>query len=177
MIRHYLNLARIENDELEPVKTDLALAEDVVRPVLEALDADREARQMTFENRIPEGVFLHYDKNMAFEIFENLMSNAVKYGRVGGLVTLECKTDGDLVECAVRNEGEGIPPERIGDLFRKFSRVEKEKTGQKPKGTGLGLFITKRIIEAHGGTIVADSKAGDWTEFRFTLPRAAKTTT
>lgn len=174
MIRHYLNLARIENDELEPVKTDLSLVEDVVAPVIDALDADREKYQMKFENQIPSDIRLHYDKNMLFEVFENLMSNAVKYGREGGLVTLDCTPKGDLVECAVRNEGEGIEPDRLKDLFQKFSRVEKEKKGQKPKGTGLGLFITRKIIETHGGTIVADSKAGEWTEFRFTLPRSTE---
>lgn len=72
---------------------------------------------------------------------------------------------------AVRNEGNGVPPERIPLLFEKFARVESDPAIRREKGTGLGLFITKHIIEAHGGKIEVESKPSEWIEFRFRLPR------
>jgi two-component system OmpR family sensor kinase len=72
----------------------------------------------------------------------------------------------------VRNEGEGIPAERRSELFQKFSRIELGEPKKSSRGTGLGLFISKKIVESHGGAISADSEPGRWTEFRCTLPLA-----
>ena len=77
-----------------------------------------------------------------------------------------------MVEFRVRNEGEGIPADKLGLLFRKFSRLETSRGIRRQKGTGLGLFITRNIVEAHGGTIEAESVPDQWTAFRFTLPAA-----
>jgi two-component system NtrC family sensor kinase len=173
MVRHYLNLARIENGEMSPVPTRLSVLPEVLKPILESAEADAEARHMKVENRVGPDVALQADINMVREVFENLVSNAVKYGREGGTITLAARDDGAFVEFSVRNEGEGIPPERLGELFQKFSRLESMQAAKRQKGTGLGLFITKSIVEAHGGRIEPRSQPGEWVEFVFTLPRAA----
>jgi two-component system NtrC family sensor kinase len=172
MVRHYLNLARIENGELEPVCADVDVGADILQPLLEAIDAEVRARGVKVENGVPAGVVVHADRNMLREVFENLLSNAVKYGRDGGAITVAATKGAGGVSFAVRNEGAGIPADRMGQLFQKFSRLEGTDGARRQKGTGLGLFITKSIVEAHGGTIEARSKEGEWAEFIFTLPLA-----
>jgi signal transduction histidine kinase len=70
----------------------------------------------------------------------------------------------------VRNDGGGIAPEQKEKLFRKFSRLGGPPGDNAQKGTGLGLFIVKQIVEAHGGTVSVESDPGHWAEFRFSLP-------
>jgi two-component system NtrC family sensor kinase len=168
MVRHYLNLSRIENGELQPMPAKVALQEDVLQPLLLALEPDAEARHMQLQNLLPP-VAIHGDASMLREVFENLVSNAIKYGREGGIITLGAKRFDRFMEFAVRNTGEGIPADRLDKVFQKFSRLT---TGaqSRQKGTGLGLFITKAIVEAHGGRIEVENHPGEWIEFRFTLP-------
>ncbi len=170
MVRHYLNLSRIENSELQPVKSRVDVDEEIVAPILESMEAELSGKDMRVNNDIGKDTVVFADKNMVREVFENLISNAYKYGREGGSIHLVSKQVDDYVEFRVRNEGEGIPPERMGELFKKFSRLEESDTAKKQKGTGLGLFITRNIVEAHGGVIRAESEPGEWTELIFTLP-------
>jgi two-component system NtrC family sensor kinase len=171
MVRHYLNLSRIENGELLPVRSHFAVLPDVLTPVLEGMEADLESRTMKVRNNIAADVVLHADVNMVREVFENLIGNAIKYGRDGGALEISARPLDGFVEFVVRNEGDGIPPDKIGNLFQKFSRIESTDRDRAKRGTGLGLFITKNIVEAHGGRICAESRIGEWTEFIFTLPR------
>lgn len=170
MIRHYLNLSRIENGVLEPVKTKVAVLEDVIKPIIENVEPDLQNRKMILTNRISEEIPLYSDLNMSREVFENLISNAVKYGRDGGKIAISCERKNGFVEFSVGNEGEGIPSDKLESVFQKFSRLEEQQSTRRQKGTGLGLFITKHIVEAHGGKIEVVSKPNEWTEFRFTLP-------
>jgi signal transduction histidine kinase len=171
MVRHYLNLSRIENGELKPVPTRVAVLDEIVRPLLETFEADLQARSMRLENAIGGEVLLRCDMNMAREVFENLVSNGIKYGRDGGLLSLAATGSDGFVEFAVRNEGPGIPAEKLQTVFQKFTRIEDDQHIRRQKGTGLGLFITRHIVEAHGGRIEAASRVNEWAEFRFTLPR------
>ncbi len=172
MIRHYLNLARIESGEIQPVPARVAVREDVIAPILASLETEIVAKKMQVEDLIGPKLILHSDPNMTHEVFENFLSNAVKYGRPGGLISLHCHCNGQWAEFAVRNQGEGIPPERRAELFQKFSRIDLGESKKAPRGTGLGLFISKKIVESHGGTVTVDSEVGQWTEFRCTLPLA-----
>lgn len=170
MIRHYLNLARIENNEMMPVRTRVLFLEDVIAPVLDAHDLEFTERELLVDYDIPKKLELDVDVNMIREVFENLVSNAVKYGREKGTISIAAKVVADMLHCSVRNDGDGIPEAKMALLFRKFSRLHDEPSAAKAKGTGLGLFITRRIIEEHGGHIDADSEPGKWAEFRLTLP-------
>ena len=170
MVRHYLNLSRIEKGEMKPARTRVQVVQDVLDPLLLSHEPEFERRRVRVANSIPDDLALSADLNMTREVFENLVGNAVKYGREGGEIALTCEREGDMVLFRVRNEGEGIPPERLPALFKKFSRIEDLHASGKQKGTGLGLFITRTIVEAHGGRIEADSEAGAWAEFTFTMP-------
>lgn len=170
MVRHYLNLSRIENNEVQAVCSRVAVIDDVLKPLLDAFEADFTANHMSVSNGIAQDVILNADANMVREIFENLISNAVKYGRQGGCLSLTANRLNDFVEFTVRNDGEGIPEDKCSDVFQKFTRLNTSEAAKRIKGTGLGLFITKHIIEVHGGKISVHSKAGEWAEFVFTLP-------
>ena len=172
MVRHYLNLSRIETGELKPHLTRVDVLNDVAKPLLENYSGDIESQRMRVDNRIAPDAVLNADLNMVREVFENLISNAIKYGREGGILTLESSKAENMIRFAVRNEGEGVPEDKLDKVFEKFTRLDSGPATAQARGTGLGLFITRTIVEAHGGKIVVESKAGEWIEFRFSLPAA-----
>lgn len=171
MVRHYLNLARIENGDLAPIKTKMDVADDVLDPMLDSFDSAIKEKQMKLENRVPNGILIEADSNMVREVFENMVSNAVKYGKEGGIIKLYAEEPADgMVKFHVWNEGEGISAENRDNLFRKFSRLEGQTNVKRQRGTGLGLFISRNIVETHGGSIDVASEPGQWTDFYFTFP-------
>jgi signal transduction histidine kinase len=104
------------------------------------------------------------------EVLSNLVSNAVKYSPGGGTVWVGGRVDGGGVTVYVADQGIGIPPEEQSRIFDRFHRVE---TGlhRRTEGTGLGLYLVKAIVEAHGGRVWVESAPGRGSIFMFTLPR------
>jgi PAS domain S-box-containing protein len=103
------------------------------------------------------------------EVLTNLVENAIKYSPGAGKVTIAGEYNQDSVKVSVIDEGMGIPPEDLGRLFQKFQRVDKGAS-RKIQGTGLGLYICKAVIEAHGGKLEVSSQVGKGSRFSFTLP-------
>lgn len=169
MIKNYLDLSRLEKGELEVNKRQISLYTQVVTPVLKGLERELQERQMVLENRIPEYLTLNADGNLLRIVYDNLLSNAIKYGREGGAVVLDARENDGQVTLGVRNDSEGIPPEKMPLLFKKFSRLDSPEYASK-KGTGLGLYICKEIVEKQGGEIWVDSEMRKWVKFSFTLP-------
>ncbi|MEP7273135.1 MAG: HAMP domain-containing sensor histidine kinase, partial [Acidobacteriota bacterium] len=99
------------------------------------------------------------------QVFQNLISNSVKYTRDGEIRVEAHELADGAVECFVSDNGSGIPEERIEKVFEKL-----ETDPEKP-GTGLGLAIVKKVVEAHGGHVEVESKLGEGATFRFTLPK------
>lgn len=173
MVRNYLDLSRLEQGELVVSKRHLDLRKAIVLPALESLDRQVHERSMAVENRIPEGLVVNADPTLLRIVFDDLLSNATKYGREGGTIALDAEESDDAVILSVRNDGEGIPAEKKPLLFQRFSRLDTPGATGK-KGTGLGLYICREIVEKHGGRIWADSKAGEWVKFSFALPNGIK---
>ena len=111
------------------------------------------------------------DHHKLEEILINLIDNAVKYSEAGSRVEVSIAGDGPDVKVSVRDHGEGIPPEEIPNLFQKFARIASPSTSEIP-GTGLGLYIVKGFVVAHGGRVWVDSVLGEGSTFSFTLPVA-----
>jgi two-component system, NtrC family, sensor kinase len=173
MIKHYLDLSRLEKGELRVNKRAANLCPEVIEPALQGLMAALEDKQMTIQNCVPDPLELFCDPNLLRIVYDNLVSNAIKYGKNGGVVVLGAEiVDGEAI-LSVLNEGDGIAADKLSFLFQKFSRIENARHAGK-KGTGLGLFICKEIVEQHGGRISAESEEGRWTRFNIVLPRGAQ---
>ncbi|WP_169334313.1 sensor histidine kinase [Rubritalea marina] len=111
------------------------------------------------------------DASRMKQVFINLLSNAIKYNREGGTIRLELGVDGESWVLKVADSGKGISQEHLQHLFDRFYRVEAARTG-KEGSTGLGLAITKAIVEAHGGAILAESEVGSGSCFTLRVPLA-----
>lgn len=118
------------------------------------------------EGRIPK-VLMDADKIRI--VFQNLIENGLKYGKKGGTVTIETEPAGDFLEVRVADNGIGIGEHDKNKIFERFFRAENAKA-KSAAGTGLGLYMTKRIIEEHGGTIWFESEQKKGTTFHFTIP-------
>jgi signal transduction histidine kinase len=104
-------------------------------------------------------------------VITNLVNNAIKYGTEGTEIVLEIVNEGDRTVFSIKNHGVGISQKDIDEkLFNKFSRL-KQKGTEGVKGSGLGLYICRKIIEKHNGKIWAESVEGSWVKFSFSIPR------
>lgn len=110
----------------------------------------------------------HWDRDRLEQVLNNLVSNAIKYSPQGGTVTVGAHHDDGRIVVFVRDEGVGIPEEDQQHLFERFYRGVNEM--HDVKGLGLGLYVTQRVVDAHGGEVRVRSKEGEGSEFSFTLP-------
>ncbi|WP_047306090.1 ATP-binding protein [Pseudomonas fluorescens] len=112
---------------------------------------------------------IHADPERLFQVLSNLVGNAIKFTPMQGKVGVVAMSDGEQIVFSVRDSGEGIPADQLPFIFDRYWTL---KEGN-PNGTGLGLYITQGIIQAHGGKIEAHSEPGKGSEFRFSVPRAS----
>lgn len=119
---------------------------------------------------VPDEIFGYYDSDKLDKIIYNLLSNAAKYNKPGGFVQLNLNygKDKSCIELAVKDNGSGISPERQKSLFKRF--YEGDYRRYNTIGTGIGLSLTKDLVELHGGSIRVDSEEGKGTTFFVTLP-------
>ena len=113
-------------------------------------------------------ILVNTDKMRLKQILINLVSNAIKYNETGGVVTLECTTFPDEIEISVADTGAGMHPRQLKKLFEPFGRLTSDKSYV--EGTGLGLIISKQVIESLGGSLVVKSVVGEGSEFSIRLP-------
>ncbi len=165
LISEILDLARIESGRmaitLESVELAPLLDEcvDMIMPM-----ANERHILIKDEINLGEKVFRVYaDRTRLKQVLLNLMSNAVKYNHQEGMLTLSCDSAGGVVRLNVADSGRGIPPERIGELFKPFSRLDADKS--QIQGTGVGLAVTKSLMELMGGRIGVESEAGRGSVF------------
>ncbi|PDV98867.1 ATP-binding protein [Candidatus Chloroploca asiatica] len=141
------------------------LASDVVRSF-----APTAGEQFEFELRFPEDMPpVQGDYERIRQVLANLVSNAVKYSPEGGMIRIGGWPDGNHAICYVSDQGVGIAPEEQEAIFRRFYRID-TRLRRETQGSGLGLFLTRAIIEAHGGRIWVESQIGKGSRFSFTLP-------
>ena len=172
LIKDLLDFSKIEAGKMVQYKEPLSLAEVIPR-VVEAMKADAEGKNIRIEILHPlSSSIIQADQNSMEGIFNNLISNAIKYTPDGGRVTIGLDDDEGFVKVSVADTGIGIKGEDIPRIFDKFYRVKSSDTRQ-IVGTGLGLSIVKSIVDAHMGTISVESTEGKGTTFSVLLPKAA----
>ena len=168
MVDDLLDLSRIESGrvELHAVPTSIAVLVDDALQNCRG-EADAKNVKLSVESALPD-VKLLVDRDRVEHVFSNLITNAVHYTPDNGTVSLAGQVVDGFVRFSVTDAGKGIAPEFHERIFEKFFRVP--DGARKGKGTGLGLYIAKEIVRAHGGEIGVDSEVGKGAKFWFTLP-------
>ena len=173
LIDDLLSLSRLEmKSYVKPgVKVDLRQTVEAVIASLAPLAAQI---GVAIERDFPEGaVEVHGDRDELFQVFQNLLENACKYGQAGGRVIVSMRRSTEAgepeIEVTVRDFGPGIPAEHIPRVTERFYRVDVE-TSRAQKGTGLGLSIVKHILSRHNGRLTIKSELGKGSAFTVHLP-------
>jgi two-component system, NtrC family, sensor histidine kinase KinB len=169
LMRDLLDLSRIEAGETQPELLPIK-ARALIMDEAETLRPQVEARGLSFVVDIPvELPRIMADRSQVERVIANLVVNAIRYTRQGE-IKINAEQRGHYVAFSVTDTGEGIPPEYLSHIFDKFVQVPGTATG----GAGLGLAISRLIVEAHGGKISVQSVLGHGSTFTFTLPVAAE---
>lgn len=168
LINEILDLALIESGKLSLSMEAVSLAEvlleceNIVGPL-----AEKYGIRLAFQT-IEHPYFLKANHTRVKQILLNLLSNAIKYNRVGGTVTVDCILKApESIRISVQDTGQGLAPEQITQLFQPFNRLEQEAIVE--EGTGIGLVVSKRLVEYMGGRIGVESTVGTGSVFWFEL--------
>ena len=171
LVDDLLDSAHIESGQLKLDRHELDLAEliDEVAIATKAVADQREIRlDVAIQTDLP---LVIADSMRVTQILNNLVSNAIKYNRDGGFVSIRAQSADGEVRCEVEDTGIGIPVDAQGQLFTRFYQVD-SSLRRSVKGLGLGLAITKSLVESHGGKIGVQSAPDRGSLFWFTLPEA-----
>lgn len=167
-VNNILNTARYDRRHLR-----MHLAETTMHDVYDTIRDDMALRASS-QNRllsvdIPDGLpTIAADTASLGEVFGNLIDNAIKYSNEGGPINVSATSKGDTVEWIVEDHGIGMPSNVVSNLFQKFYRSHRSR--ETVAGTGIGLYISKAIVESHGGTISVRSEDGKGSTFVISLP-------
>ena len=159
LINEILDLARIESGRLTLSREPVPLIE-VMRECQTLIESQAQ-KQGIQTNFLPfdSTWFAHADRTRVKQVVINLLSNAIKYNREHGTVTVECTASTpERIRISIKDSGAGLPPEKLAQLFQPFNRLGQETGTQ--EGTGIGLVLTKQLVELMGGTIGVESTPG-----------------
>jgi signal transduction histidine kinase len=167
-VNNILNASRYDRRHLK-----IHLREDSIANIYETIEDDMRLRAAS-QNRL---LSIHFsqdlptvaaDRASISEVLSNLIDNAIKYSNEGGSVAVTAKPEGDFVKVLVEDHGIGMPGSVVSNLFHKFYRSHRSR--ETVAGTGIGLYISKAIVESHGGKISVRSAEGEGSTFEFSLP-------
>jgi PAS domain S-box-containing protein len=164
LINEILDLAMIESGKVTMSQEAMSLS-----AVLQDCQGmiEPQAQKRGIEMRFPpldEPFYVHADCTRVKQVVINLLSNAIKYNRDGGKVTVDCKLSGsNRVRISVTDTGAGLAPDQLAQLFQPFNRLGQEASAE--EGTGIGLVVTKQLVELMGGTIGVESQVGVGSTF------------
>lgn len=164
-----MDVASLEAGKLHvaPVLQD---ATGLVRESVEAFLPLARAQGLSLKAKLREKKLMaRFDHDRVLQVLANLLSNAIKFTPKGGRILIQVEPVDQGVRFSVTDTGSGIPSEQLGAVFERYWQAHSKG----PRGLGLGLYISKGIVEAHGGRIWAESQLGTGSTFSFTLPGAA----
>ena len=169
MVEDLLDLSRLESGRWVPQRTTLAIRE-IAEEIASSHGPGAAARGLALEIDIPDNVRLSADRTAIRQILSNLVDNAVRHTDAGS-VTMFAKPGDSGVRFGVRDTGSGIPLAHLSRIFERFYRVDSGRARERG-GTGLGLAIVKHLVEAHGGTVAAESEVGKGTVVTVSVPQS-----
>lgn len=173
MIMDLLDLTRIESGKKRRELSTVDLKR-VIADCRESFAGEARARGITVEAHVPDGLTMTADRGELDIIFNNLVSNAIKYNRDGGRVEVSAESDGELIRVRVRDTGIGLSEDEAGRLFGDFVRIKNAQT-RNILGSGLGLSIVRKLALAYGGKAAVESKPDVGSTFIVTLNRSGPT--
>ena len=169
IVTSMLNLAKIGSGEFDLKYTDFDISSLIIDCMF-TFEQTIEKKNITvegFENI--EAVNVHADRDMIYQVIYNLVDNAVKFTNENGVISVSVgENNNNEIYVSIQNTGEGISSEDIGRIFERFYKVDRSRSYD-TKGAGLGLFLSKTIVEIHGGKIYAESVEGSYVRFTFLL--------
>jgi PAS domain S-box-containing protein len=168
LINEVLDISKIESGRLE-LKRESFDFNQCVEEVMAGIRHQAATKNITLENKNTFQDSLYADRLRIKEILYNLLNNAVKFTPEGGRVWIEAGREGNVLHISVCDTGIGIPEKEQPSIFEKFYQVG-DSTGGVREGTGLGLPITKHLVELHGGAISVSSQPGKGSSFRLVFP-------
>jgi signal transduction histidine kinase len=167
LINDVLDLAKIEAGKMELELSQIAIPEVLRNAVsMHSERASRAGVELSLATE-PDEITVSGDERRVRQIVFNLLSNAVKFTPADGRVDISARTHDGQVEIAVADTGPGIAAEELETIFEEF---EQASDGKRAEGTGLGLPLSRRLVELHGGRLWVESEPGKGSTFRFTLP-------
>ena len=172
LINNFLELAKIEAGKQELIFEEISVP-DTINEIFEIIkDTALEHDILLRKEFDPEILFIQADRMAFKQILFNLLSNAIKFSKnEGEIITMSTKRENDMVKISIIDTGIGIKEEDLPRLFQKFEQLD-SGISRKYEGTGVGLAITKKLVEMHGGKIWVESKYGQGSKFIFLLPIA-----
>jgi signal transduction histidine kinase len=171
LIEDLLNVSRLQSGKFAINRTAVDLGE-LVRAEIEQVSsiADSHNVKIIYDDKKWNGMELvNLDKGKIGEVVSNMIDNAIFYSPADSTVKVSLTQAEGFVELRIKDQGIGVPESERDDLFTKFYRASNART-KRPDGTGIGLFLAKKIIHGHGGNIIFESKEGVGSTFGFRLP-------
>ena len=151
-----------------PINADIIkFIEDVCDSVVDYVDFNK--MNLIFDTDREEEIVL-FDPDIIERILLNLLSNAVKFNKVGGTIYVNLYTKDDEIRITVRDEGIGIPKEKLSSIFKRFEQIQTKNKIEK-QGSGIGLYLVKSLVTLHGGNIKVESKVNEGSKFIVTIPK------
>ncbi|MEJ2279831.1 MAG: PAS domain S-box protein [Candidatus Lokiarchaeota archaeon] len=173
LMNQLLEVMKIDEEKLKINKEPVKVAE-LVRECIQELSYHLLAKNHDLVLEIEEDLIINADPEKIFQLFTNLLSNAIKFTPTNGRIEIKVESKGNFYQFAIIDNGIGLTKKEIDRLFKKFEIVKSPimEFNDRITGTGLGLYISKGIVESHGGRIWAESEGSDkGTIFNFTLPK------
>ena len=168
LINRLLMMARADRGAL-PVSYELINVSELTEMITASHELQAEERSITITTEIEPDIMAEVDESMFIRIWDNLLSNSIKYSKDnGGTIAITLAAADGRLYGRIRDDGIGIAPENLSKIWQRFYQVDPSRNDS--GSAGLGLSIVDLIISQHGGTITADSKPGEWTEIKFSLP-------
>ncbi|TXT65977.1 MAG: putative Histidine kinase [Promethearchaeota archaeon] len=172
LVINILNTERLESGKLEITKTQINLSK-IINSAANSLLGLAKSRNQSLSIDVDRDLIIKGQREKILEMIENLLSNAIKYTPPGGKIVVNSKKSDNNIIVSIKDNGIGFTEDEMGELFTKFGKIERYGEGYdiNTDGSGLGLFISKKIIQLHGGKIWVESDGRNrGSIFRFSLP-------